>query len=237
MTRRPSHRDDSFLWRLEQFARFLLEAEPETVLDVGCGWGELLRRLEREGVAAAGVERDRGKVEHCQTSGLQVRAGSATGLPFPDRSFHWVSLRHVLHHLEDVSAALAEGLRIASVGLLVAEPWFDGALRSHALAREIDTWSKALHRSHGYVHHPGLTAEQIVGALPDVPVEVESRIVLQHVESDAREKLEAACASLKPPQGAHDIAEALERLREVTQNGTRVMEKGSLMIRVTHVRA
>lgn len=49
-----------------------LVSEHEPVLDIGCGRGEFLALLAREGIAASGVDADVGMVERCRKAGLDV---------------------------------------------------------------------------------------------------------------------------------------------------------------------
>src|SRR3954447_6822779 len=56
----PLHRDLTFLSPLSEdragrLVRFLTEDDPSTVLDVGCGWGELLLRVLEAAPAARGL--------------------------------------------------------------------------------------------------------------------------------------------------------------------------------------
>lgn len=48
--------------------------------------------------------------------------GDAIRLPFPDRTFDVVTFWEVLHHLDDVAAAVREGARVSRKYLIVFEP-------------------------------------------------------------------------------------------------------------------
>ena len=117
----------------ERFRRFELELlaadSPKKVLEVGCGSGELLRRLAERFRKAeiTGLDIDprmldlaRGKLP----SERQVRleCGTAEALPFPAASFDLVLSSLMLHHLDSATKrrALADWRRVlAPEGTLV----------------------------------------------------------------------------------------------------------------------
>lgn len=87
------------------------------VLEVGAGTGELWRRtphpdarLTLTDFSAAMCENLRG------VPGAEVRQCDATALPFPDQSFDSVVANHMLYHVDDPDAALAEFARVLRPG-------------------------------------------------------------------------------------------------------------------------
>jgi len=149
--------------------RFLdrqLALEPESVLHLGCGAGEILMVLERSGIAAAGIDSDAVRVGALRGRGLDARLGSAEQPEIPEGSYDWVVIRHVLHHLQDPGRALAAAWAIARRGLLLAEPWYDPTLPSHERARRVNLWVLAQDRRLGRIHNPPLSAGAIAGLLP-----------------------------------------------------------------------
>ena len=75
--------------------------EPGRIVDVGCGRGEMLALLEREGHEAVGVDPDPDMVEVCRDQGLQAVAGD--GIHFlsqlPDASLKGIFCAQVVEHL------------------------------------------------------------------------------------------------------------------------------------------
>jgi len=104
----------------------LAELDPESVLDAGCGEGEMLRRgvlppavrpvcldLRMDSLAEIAAPR-------------RVRA-SVLALPFADRSFDTVTCLEVLEHLDNPGSAVAELARVARRAIVLSvpfEPWF-----------------------------------------------------------------------------------------------------------------
>lgn len=163
---RPCQAPDNHAYLLERFLQRLLLLDPASVLDVGCGAGALLRGCASRGIAARGVEASAERVAALHSEGLSVEHASATQLPFDDGEFEWVTLRHVPHHLADPRAALHEAARVASRGLLIAEPWFDTTLPSQRVALDYDRWLKVEHRRGGMLHGDCMGAADLIAALP-----------------------------------------------------------------------
>lgn len=130
--RRPGADDPAPLnpWLEEHLARLAAEGGG-TVLDVGCGRGFWLRRMARAGIGAVGVEYDAGRAAEAAGQ-APVAAGDACHLPFAEGSVALVWSVHVLHHLRDPEAALAEVGRVLRPGghLVLAE-----TVEDHPLVR------------------------------------------------------------------------------------------------------
>jgi methionine biosynthesis protein MetW len=106
---RPRRWDHHLIWELIP--------EGSTVLDLGCGNGELLARLIREKkITGQGVEADPVQVALAVTAGIPVyQSDLDEGLAeFKNRSFDYVVLEKTLQTLHRPMAVLAEVLRIGS---------------------------------------------------------------------------------------------------------------------------
>lgn len=100
------------------------------VLEVGCGTGLVLRRIERFARAARGVDLSPGMLAHARARGLDVREGSATALPFDDASFDVTCSFKVLPHVPNVVEALTEMARVTRPGgYILAEFYNPNSLR------------------------------------------------------------------------------------------------------------
>ncbi|MDB4516434.1 methyltransferase domain-containing protein [Crocinitomicaceae bacterium] len=102
-------------------------------LDIGCGNGKFMIKLRTLGWDVQGVEFNAGAVEVCRDSGLSVVHGDLDAAGFPDASFDMVSARHLIEHLPDPNAFMAEVARILKPGgyLYVRTP------SSRALGRKL----------------------------------------------------------------------------------------------------
>ena len=90
-----------------------------SVLDLGCGSGELLYMLIREkGAHGQGIEIDEQAIYTCVARGLNVLHGDIdSGLSeYPDRSFDYVILNQSLQQVRHVETVLADSLRVGEKG-------------------------------------------------------------------------------------------------------------------------
>jgi SAM-dependent methyltransferase len=99
------------LWRT-------LEAwQPQRVLEVGGGQGELAERMQRElGAEVTFLDLSPGMVELARARGVDAQAGDVQELPFADGSFDTVVAAWMLYHVPDVDRALGELARVLTKG-------------------------------------------------------------------------------------------------------------------------
>lgn len=102
-------------------------AGPSTrLLDVGCGPGTITAAAAARGAHATGIDLADGMLAlgRERHPHVELLAGDAEELPFPDATFHAVVGGFVLNHLPDPEAALAEVARvIARGGRLAIAVW------------------------------------------------------------------------------------------------------------------
>jgi ubiquinone/menaquinone biosynthesis C-methylase UbiE len=100
------------------------------VLEVGCGTGLVLRSLAAVAARAVGVDLSPGMLARARDRGLEVHEGSATALPFPDRSFDVAVSFKTLPHVPDLKRALSEMARVVRPGgVLIAEVYNPASAR------------------------------------------------------------------------------------------------------------
>jgi len=96
-------------------------APGSTVLDLGCGTGELLLRLrDRKQIKGQGIELDAAAVFQCVARGVPVfQSNLDMGLKgFADQSFDYVILEETLQTLHHPIAVLQEMLRVGRRGIV-----------------------------------------------------------------------------------------------------------------------
>lgn len=93
-------------------------AQPERIVEIGCGTGGTLRALHTvfPAVSIAGVEPVEVVAELCRSRGLDVGVASMEHLPDHDESVDLALALDVLEHLEDDVAGLAEVGRVLRPG-------------------------------------------------------------------------------------------------------------------------
>jgi SAM-dependent methyltransferase len=93
------------------------ECEPERVLEVGGGPGELAARIRDEvGCEVVMVDVSPRMVELARGRGVEAHVGDAASLPFPDGAFDCVLAAWMLFHLPDVDRGLVELSRVLDPG-------------------------------------------------------------------------------------------------------------------------
>jgi ubiquinone/menaquinone biosynthesis C-methylase UbiE len=106
-------------------------AHPEKILDVGCGEGVTLDKIQKMkiGKKLEGVDNfdDAITIGTKTFPNLSLKKADIYNLPYKDNSFDMVLCNEVLEHLERPQDALDELRRVSSKYLLLSvphEPWF-----------------------------------------------------------------------------------------------------------------
>ena len=100
-----------------------------SVLDVGCGNGDLLIRMRKQGFSnrLIGIDISEGilqpGINQNKEEDLNIvfKVGNAEKLEFPDNALDVIISKHVLYHVKDIKAAVAEAYRcLRPGGLFIA---------------------------------------------------------------------------------------------------------------------
>jgi trans-aconitate methyltransferase len=107
----------SFVHQLAGGVLEWLAAKPaESILDLGCGDGQLTHRLAAGGAQLAGVDASEEMVLAARSRGIDARHGKAERLPYPDGTFEAVFSNASLHWVHDQDAMMAEVHRVLKPG-------------------------------------------------------------------------------------------------------------------------
>jgi SAM-dependent methyltransferase len=128
----PRHRE-----KADEHVRHLrAPAESARLLDVGSGEGEFLSEMQALGWSVQGIEPDATAVKLARARGVFVRQGTLARTSLEPASFDAVTLRLVLEHFRDPTAALEACRRVLKPGgiLWIATPNLASA--GHGIFRE-----------------------------------------------------------------------------------------------------
>jgi SAM-dependent methyltransferase len=91
--------------------------QPQRVLEVGGGEGELAERIQRElGASVSFVDFSPRMVELARERGVAAQEGDVQRLPFADGAFDTVIAAWMLYHVPDLDAGLGEIARVLTKG-------------------------------------------------------------------------------------------------------------------------
>jgi SAM-dependent methyltransferase len=125
-----------------------IEAGP-SVLDVGCGSGELCELAASRGARVSGIDAAAELVEFARrrVPEADLRVGPIEQLPWPDESFDLVTGFNAFQFAADFVAALAEAGRVMRSGGRVAICNWGGS-RTAKSTRSSSHWPNSSHRAH-----------------------------------------------------------------------------------------
>ena len=110
-----------------KYADYLQSAAPGArVLDVGCGVGQVVARLQKDGFEAHGVDVSEPNIKRAKEVCPRCQIYDGRQLPFPDGHFASAGAFNVLEHVEHPEAFIAELVRVVAPGgrVLLSSPNF-----------------------------------------------------------------------------------------------------------------
>ena len=109
----------------DQVVDYIRKYTGQRILDMGCGIGAYVKRLNSCGYECEGIETNQNYVDQCLKDDLKVQLMNAQDLHFPTNSFDTITMIEVLEHLQDPLAALREAFRVAKKNVLISVPNID----------------------------------------------------------------------------------------------------------------
>ena len=98
----------------------LVGAKKPRLLDVGSSVGCVIEAALARGWDAVGIDVSASAVKFCRDRKLPCRLAQGDRLPFPDNSFDVLTSWHVIEHVADVEATLADWFRVLRPGGVMA---------------------------------------------------------------------------------------------------------------------
>jgi SAM-dependent methyltransferase len=185
---------------------------PPSLLDVGCGGGELLAAAVARGWRAAGAEpmAEAAALARTRAPGADVRTGLSGEVGFEEQSFDVVCAFHVLEHMPDSRAFLRELARFARPGGLVVVETPNYASRLRRVRGE--RWLHLRPLEH-LVHFTPSTMRTALEGAGIAPVRVVTPTWL--VPEHTRDELAAELALRRVPRPLAGAVESLYRRRGI----------------------
>ncbi|MBM3283685.1 methyltransferase domain-containing protein [Candidatus Gottesmanbacteria bacterium] len=121
----------------KQIAKMIKPKEGMSILDVGCGWGLLLKKLAQldMDLNLYGIDISPEMIliakKGCNRSNIWINQGSANKLPYEKNKFDIVTCILSFHHHPDSLHSLKEMYRVLKPGgkIILLDPFNDGILR------------------------------------------------------------------------------------------------------------
>jgi ubiquinone/menaquinone biosynthesis C-methylase UbiE len=117
---------------IDKLIKILKKIEFENILDIGCGCGVELSRIQKEfpKIEIAGIDINQETIDFCKYKlNGDFKVGQAESLPYPDKSFDIVMTDAVLIYIpsEKIEQVINEMKRVVKKALVMVE-WHDNRM-------------------------------------------------------------------------------------------------------------
>jgi 2-polyprenyl-3-methyl-5-hydroxy-6-metoxy-1,4-benzoquinol methylase len=206
----PNTRDGAYAGALSDFwspavARYVRDnSTGSSLLDVGCGVGNLVVAASELGFEAEGIDIDRVATEEARRHGRRVRTAAVGEI---DGQFDAIVVNHVLEHVEDLPSFLGEVSRLLSEGgrLFVLAPNRKGLIAKLRRGR----WMGWVPREHVWHFTPETLVATVRRTSSLSPVSCTSRTVIEGPVGGPKGIVVAALTFLSRRTGSGDQLEAV----------------------------
>src|ERR1041385_7559069 len=142
-------------WDPKLYAKYADTLQPETPgarsLDVGCGVGQVVARLNEAGFEAHGVDVSEPNIARARKHCSRCQLYDGRRLPFPDDFFASAGALNVLEHVDEPEAFIRELVRVVEPGgkIVLSSPNFfrvfgfrDYHPRMRGIGRKLRNWQR-----------------------------------------------------------------------------------------------
>jgi len=208
----------------------LIALKPKNLLELGCGDGRKLIYLNQNSdIHVMGIDIYEPFIKDLQKAGIDAQIGDARKLPYPEKSVDWVLIANSLHHVANPNKMISAAMKVAKIGVIVVDPWYDKTIYSQELTAELSAWFKKLHQSLGFFHREGLSAGEIVAAIEDDISELEVYYELILEELEINEFLEPQQQYIKELKANHYLLWELNQIKNKL-NGKFLSKPGQVVV-------
>jgi ubiquinone/menaquinone biosynthesis C-methylase UbiE len=120
-----AQREPEHLAAIDRSWPVLSGLELDSVLDVGCGTGASLSRLEelKPSLRLAGIDPSQGLLEvaHKRLPQALIQLGNGESIQFMNESFDLVIATGIMHHVDNPAKVISEMFRVAKVAVLISD--------------------------------------------------------------------------------------------------------------------
>jgi SAM-dependent methyltransferase len=103
---------------LDFLGRLGILSKDDAILEIGCGKGMMLDRLQKLGYSVSGIDMEATAIDACHAwfPNIQAQLGSGDSIPYPAASFDVVLSFDVFEHIRDSDRHLREVARVLKPG-------------------------------------------------------------------------------------------------------------------------
>jgi 2-polyprenyl-3-methyl-5-hydroxy-6-metoxy-1,4-benzoquinol methylase len=155
-------------WNPQLYAKYADALKPERpgarTLDVGCGVGQVVTRLDEAGFEAYGVDVSKPNIERAAKVSPRCQLYDGKILPFPENHFASAGALNVLEHVDEPEAFIREVVRVVEPGgkIVLSSPNFFRVLgfrdyhpKMRGMGNKLRNWKRLREKRAQMTREPG----------------------------------------------------------------------------------